>query len=251
MAGFCYFVEGDLKSLDLQTIEGLSLSYAFDSAPACRESAGKTPSGNRGLFFADSNRLGELMPGYYPDKQTWREMPTVEGQPRLFVGYWNDAKPTPQDLAREKPVDGLMVKLADGNMWQVPEVRNYNEQTNEWECRLPCYLDYDMSGKIKRGLPMAEYSLLWDATAPLGSELFDAEVEGRAPEVDDQQMADCVAALLQANYAVSFPELVVLGVLTDTGDLAFIVMAACKKDKLLLWMDTLQKKSGSPLTLTG
>lgn len=250
MAGFCYFIEGDLKSINLEKIAELGLAYAFDSAPACRESGMQNPSNSRGLFFADSRRLGDLAPGYYPDLQEWREMPTVEGRPRLFIGYWNDHKPTPKDLQREKLVDGLMVKLGDGLMWQVPEICEYSELVKEWECRLPSYLDFDMSGKVIKGRPVGDYLRLWDAVAPLASRIMESEAAGQESDVTDQELADAVALLLGANYAVTFPELSVLRLLTDTGDMALILAAACKKKKLLSWLDV-QKKSEYPPTSTG
>lgn len=245
MAGFCYFAECDLATLDHAKIVEWGLGYALESAPACRQSAMQTPTGHKGVFFGDSKRLGDLTPGYYPDEQEWRELPTVAGRPKIFVGYWRDRKPGPKDLTREKLVDGLLVKLADGNMWQVPEIREYSEASQQWECRLPCYLDFDQAGKLVRGRPLAQYQALWDATAPLGTRLFENDT------VTDQELADCAASLLGANYAVAFPELVVLDVLTDAGDLSLIVMAACKKAKLLAWMESLQKKSESPPTSTG
>lgn len=237
MSGFCYFIEGDLKSVDQKKITELGLGYAFDANPTCRELTGTTPSGHRGLLFGDTKRLGDLTPGYHPDIQVWREMPAVEGRPRLFIGYWKDHKPGPKDLQREQLVDGLLVKLGDGEMWQIPEIREYNEQSSQWECRLPSYLDFNATGRVIKGRPLAAYQELWDATAPLGSLLLEGGT------TTDEDLAECAAKLLTANYAVSLIELLVLQLLTDGGDLSLIVMAACKKAKLMSWLNTVQKKS--------
>lgn len=247
MAGFLYIIEGERKAVSLAEIAELGLGYAFDGSPTCCES--QSPSGVRGLCIADSSRLGDRVPGYYPQEQTWRELPAVAGRPRIWVGLWNAEKPTATSLQRGKMVNGLVVHLADGDRWQVPEVRCHDGQ--QWECRLPCYLDYDSDGKLKRGEPLLDYRALWESTSSIASALFAAETDGSRAEVTDQEMVDCAVSLLQANYAVSFPELVLLNTLSDGGDTALIVMAACRKDRLLGWVDLLQKKSESPATLIG
>ena len=250
MSGFVYFVETKQKSLDLDGIRELGLGYAFESSPECSEALGDTPTGGRGLFFADHERLGEMRAGYAPDEQSWRDLPNLEGQPRRAIGFWKHRRPTPNDLQRKQTATGLLVRLNDDEMWQIPTVRKWDEQSNEWLCDLPCLYDYDSQGKLCRGQAIEKYRHLWDITAPIASLLFAAETDPEAEEVTDDQAAEAAVELLKANYLVDLPELVVLDVLAK-GSLALIVNAAVMKDRLLEWIDTLQKKSDDPSTSTG
>jgi len=249
MVGFLYEADGARSSIDLDGIAAIGLGYAFENAPECSECLRESPLGGRGLIFADSKRTGGKRTGWYPEQQTWRELPEIDGQPRRAIGYWNEAKPTPADLARSTMLPGLLVRLADEQMWQVPTVREYDEGSNEWRCELPCLFDYNGKGELVRGLPLPAHKHLWDVTAPVASILFGAGDD--ATSVTDQQMCDVAVALLQANYVISLPELVVLGALSDNGLLAFIVHAATNRPQLLSWIEELQKKSNDPSTATG
>ncbi len=250
MAGFVYFVETKHKSLDLDGIRELRLGYAFESTPECSEALGDTPTGGKGLFFADHERLGKMRAGYAPEEQTWRDLPDLEGQPRRAIGFWKEHRPTPKDLQRKQTAPGLLVRLGDDEMWQIPTVRKWDEQANEWRCDLPCLYDYDKKGKLCQGQAIEKYRHLWDITAPIASLLFAAETDPDAEVVSDDQAAEVAVELLKANYLVDLPELVVLDALGE-GSLALIVNAAVMKDRLLEWIDTLQKKSEGPSTPTG
>lgn len=57
-----------------------------------------------------------------PDQQTWQK----SGCGRFYVGYWNDKKPTPADLAKPTLIDGPI-----RNGWQVPKVRSWLSEGDE------------------------------------------------------------------------------------------------------------------------
>ena len=236
MAGFLYFRAGDTRSVDHRSAAELGLDYALSDAQLTSREAIAGPAGLRGVVFADERQQAEA-PGYYADRQVWRELPRHEGRPRLFVGYYRDAKPTPAELLRERSLPGLIVTMADGLPWQVPEV--ISRESGESECRLPCQLDYDLDGRIVPGEPIEAYRVLWELITPIAAALFDGE------PLDDGQVQRGVVALLQANYRVALPELVQLGVLANDASLATAVMASCQYDELLRWADDLQKKSGA------
>jgi hypothetical protein len=250
VAGFLYFRSGDPRPIDPKGIERLGLGYAFSGSAECREINSASPSGKPGVVFADPKRHSGRAAGYHADAQTWRKLPIVEGRPEIWVGYWNDAKPGPEDLERQPMLAAdVAIRLADGNSWQVPKVREFNGVTGDWECLLPSLYDYGDNGKLFPAKPLAAYAHLWDVTTPVAMALcFNGD--GAAP-VTDEQVQEAAMALLRANYVVDMPELVLLGALS-TGDLfANIVMGACRGKALLSWIDELQKKSDSPSIPSG
>jgi hypothetical protein len=52
--------------------------------------------------------------GYYPDTQEWKVYPGWS------LGWEKDNLPRPNDLAREDPVGGEVLKLGDGREWTLP-----------------------------------------------------------------------------------------------------------------------------------
>lgn len=238
MAGFLYFWSGGPASISVAKASEFGLGYAFAGASIeTRQVNGNSPSGKAGLVFCDEKRQGGRVCGCDMANQTWRKMPDVEGRPELWVGYWNDAKPGPQDLQRETMLRGPLIKFADGNQWQIPIVRKWME--DRYESELPALLDYDSTGKITRGKPLAKYAELWDATTAIA----DAHVSGEAYTED--QLYDALFRLLAANYVVSFVELVSLGALADDGAIGVAVLASCRYDMLIDWIDSTQKKTES------
>lgn len=245
-SSFLYFWSGGPPSINADKITEFGLDYALAGASIeTRQVNSNSPSGSPGLVFCDSKRMGGRVAGCDMDAQTWRKMPDVEGRPELWVGHWNDAKPGPGDLQRGNVLGGLSAMLADGNRWIVPKVRHYDETLQVWQSDLPAYLDYDSTGKIIRGQPLEKYRQLYEDTAALA----DAELSGEP--VDEQTLYRAVFALLGANYVVSMPELVLLGALADDDSLSLVALTSCRYDKLLDWIDTLQKKTDSPTTLNG
>ncbi len=243
MAGFLYFISEDTRPLTPERIRAMGLGYAFTANPENSAVSGKSPNGKSGNVFADSTRQNGRRAGYYAEQQTWRKLPHVEGRPELWVGYWNDAKPTPEDLQRGKLLRGPKLTLADGAAWQVPIVRRFDEAAQRWESELPAYLDYDESGQVVRGQPVDEYTRLWELTAPLADAQFarDAGEEGATGPTDADVYA-AVAALLQANYVVDLPELIALRALQES-DAGTICLVACRYEQLMAWIADDQKKT--------
>lgn len=247
MAGFCYFLETQDSSISRETIEEVGLGYAFENSPECSESLAETPTGSHGVFFADHVRLGEGMrAGYFPDEQEWLVIPATD--PKIAVGYWSKHKPSPEDLMRESPLPGLAVKLADENFWTVPTVRKPTGQ--EWHCELPCRLTLNEQGRLVSGTPLSKYQRLWEITEPVAKRMLEADTHKGEP-LSDEQAASIAVELLQANYVIDVPELVLLNALATDGSLGIVCSVAVMKDRLLSWIDTLQKKSNDQQTDTG
>jgi hypothetical protein len=250
MAGFLYARAGT-KPIDAKAIDALGLRYAITGPVQNRETNSKGPNGGPCCLFAEESRQAGKSVGYYPDQQTWRKMPTIEGRPELWIGYWNDAKPTPTDMARRQMLRGASLKLADGNHWQIPIVRRYDDAAQRWESELPALLDFDDAGNVVRGAPVAAYASLWEATAPLADEQFAQDSgESDAKGLDEQQLYRAVVALLQANYVVALPELAMIGALADDESIATIVMVAVRYNALIGWVED-QKKTESQTEKSG
>lgn len=240
MAGFIYYVDGDAASVSLERLAELGLGYAFDRKPA-RCQTTNTPTGaGLGLLFADESRLGSKGIGYWPEQQTWFLLPPVADLPAMALGYFNDAPPTPADLARPTLIPGLTIQLTDGNHWQIPEIRELRD--GEWHSQLPYAYRCDERGKLVPGDPVKEYAHLWDVTEPIATELYDSSAEKRPSEVSDEDIGDCVGELLRANYYLSNFEIGSLELLS-AGQFELVVMAACKAKQLLEWSQDLEKKT--------
>lgn len=247
MAGFLYFVSSDLPSIDAKAA---GLGYAMQDSVETREAA-SGPGGRRGVVMYDPKRHEGKRIGYYRDQQTWRKLPADAGLPERWIGYWSDAPPTPDSLKREKMIRGASMRLADGHQWQIPIVRRFDDAAQKWESELPTYLDYDDNGRIVTGSVREEYASLWDATAPIADREF-AAAAGESPEAladCNQKLYGAVVALLQANYVVALPELIVMRTL-DEGTPSLVALASCRYDTLMKWLDDNQKKT-SPLTPNG
>lgn len=245
-----YFRSGDQRTLTKEGVAKLRLAYAFPAGIQCVQVNSNSPSKSQGLVFADPARHEGKRVGYFPDQQTWRKLPTVEGRPELWVGYWNDAKPGPGDLRRRELLRGPQLKLTDGQAWQIPIVRHFDDASQQWESDLPALLDIDDAGKLIKGTPLKEYSHLWDVTTPLADTQFANDSEISSREVTEEQVVTAVVALLQANYVVALPELIAIGALQEA-DLAMIALASCRYEALIGWLNTIQKKSSVPSTPSG
>ncbi|BBO34734.1 hypothetical protein [Lacipirellula parvula] len=244
---FLYFVGGDQRPVDFEKLAKWQLSFAIETSIENRP-VSTGPSGGAGnVFMEDAPGVDA---GYYPDDQTWSKMPAVEGRPELWIGYWNDRKPTPQTLKRAKLLRGPVLTLADGNEWQVPIVRRYDGAAQQWQCELPAYLAFDGTGKVGPGRPLAKYAHLWDATATIAELQFAKDAGDEAREPTQDELLAAVSALMGANYRVSLPELIALEALEET-HLALIVMVAVRYESLVNWLTTVQKKSSDLPTLSG
>jgi hypothetical protein len=249
LAGFLYFRSSDTRPITKDGIAKLGLSYAFSGHVTTRPTAATSPSGKSGLVLAEEARHDGKTVGYFPDQQTWRKFPSVEGRPECWVGYWNDAKPGPLDLARVKQLKGVPLTLADGNQWDIPIVRSFDGAQQEWISRLPSAWVCDENGDLVPGTePKAAYAHLWELTAPLADKILAIASGDEVDWVPDAQVGKVVKALLQTNYHVDATEIGLLEIVG--GEDAFAIIAvASRYDTLQDWMD--QKKTSDPSAESG
>ena len=254
MAGFLYFLSGTRRPMTAEAVRELGLGHILDGdgATSYREAQGNTPSGAPGVTFAAASRHDRDV-ALAPGKQTWRRLPKTIGGGNVWLGYWDDAKPTPSDLARAKQLPGPTVELADGHRWMVPLVLSLDLQAERYETALPTRWDFDDDGNWVRGAVGDEYAALWDAATPFADERFEmaAGREVARVEMDEQRLLACVTTLLQANYAVGQAELVMLGALADDQSTALVPLLACDFFELVQRAEAQKKSESQPVTSGG
>src|SRR4051812_19358849 len=97
---------------DPRQLEEVGLADFIAGAEFMPSAAG--PVAGRGVIVA-WRRPGHAMIGYHPETQTWLPAVPRDGLAagRFWVGLWNDAPLTPQDVARPYPQPGSRVELGD------------------------------------------------------------------------------------------------------------------------------------------
>lgn len=239
--GFIYFVSGDDRPVTTEKLKRWGLSYAFTGPLEHRPVNNHSPSGQPGGVFLEAARHEGKAAGYYKDQQTWRKLPRVEGRPELWVGYWNDAKPTSDDLLRKETIPGKVIMRLGGEGWSIPTLCELDDE-GKGESVLPAPMDYDEDGNLYVGRPIGTMAELWDLVHPVALGLcFGGSEGGREPT--DQEVQQAAFALITANYVVSMPELVCLGALQNDSSFRNIVIAACRGQWLLDTLEDLTKKN--------
>jgi hypothetical protein len=218
-----YYIAGRRKFLSKPELKALGLAHVTDdgSPPHNGESAG--PDGKNGWLVADTTRLGPYQPAYRPDEQQWRKRPRRQGDdgPDIHVGYYRAAPPTPATLARAELLSGPQMKLADGNLWQVPLVRMVRS-ASESDYALPRYVDVDDEGRPIAGAVIDRYCELvrrcdgvWEAwLAAISGAL--AKNQERFVVQFETWMEDA-AFVLGQNYRLDLFECVLLRLFTFDG----------------------------------
>jgi hypothetical protein len=248
MSGFLYFVSGEQRPPSTAKLAEWRLAYAFPKSPSHRSTMGG-PNGKSGSVLVDSDRQGDKKQGYFPDEQTWRKLPAVAGRPETWLGYWNDAKPTPADLLRADALPGeASIKLGDGHRWQVPTLCEFDHETQTGECALPAALDFNDDGELFATKPDGEYGALWDAVHPVALGLCFGV--GDMPAPSEKQIRDAAIALLATNYHVSMVELATLGALRNDGTSSTVVLAATRGKWLIDALAAVAKKNDTPPAAT-
>lgn len=252
--GFLYYRAGDQRTLTREGVAKLGLAYAFPGGIQCVQVNANSPSKSQGIVFADPARHEGKRVGYFPDQQTWRKLPTVEGRPELWVGYWNDAKPGPSDLERPNMLPGeVAMTLGDGKQWVIPTLTEFDPETRSGECKLPAPLDYDDDGNLFTTSPVGEYGELWDAIHPvaLGACFGSNEPDSEIKDASDAQLRSAAIRLLRTNYVVDMPELITLGCFRRDTTFRTIVIASCRGEWLMEAINELSKKNDDQTPAAG
>jgi len=231
MPGFLYYLPGEARKLTREELDEVGLTYAFDRNPTsngCR--AG--PGGKSGMVLAS----GDTKVGYYPDQQTWKRIPGNKAD--AWVGIYADSPPGPDDLARDKQLDGHLVELSDGHKWLIPKARQWIEEDGElrWQHTLPQRLARNEQGHWVPCGPVDKYARLAEIV----------NLWGPSQELSYDDAISCGLDILRANYTgLGFDEVELLS-LFDTDCLRVILGALMDQPT---WEDRLKKKQAD-LALT-
>lgn len=240
MAGFLYF-HAQPGRVGPQELAELGLDYAFDGAtPTSNLLKSRSPADAPGCLFADLKRLGKYQLDYRPDEQQWRKIP---GELPLWIGHYQAAVPTPEDLARPKMLDGELVELADGRKWQVPRVARLLRANN-----LPRAYDLDENGEWCLGGMAPEHERLWELVGEfvdaIEQAIREAPTDGDTATVtySTKDGLEASAELLRANYVVSRHEIAMLRLIRNDDCADAVLRAAADFATFETWA---QKKSAA------
>ncbi len=206
-----YFIEG-IKATSKDVLEQHGLDHLVGNQAGGRES-GTGPGGKPGCLVVDQSRFKRIQ--FSPDQQTWEPR---FGYPGTWVGMWNDSPPGPEELASEKQLDGPVVRLLDGNLWQIPLLREWSlfEGDVVYECCLPrVFMQCQETGRLKPGDVVRQYRQLWDDSVTVTEAMLGGGRSDNDPEFDSRFLDQFLGSLLAANYQVSLTEISLLQLIDE------------------------------------
>lgn len=184
------------------------------------------PTGEAGCVALASGD-DETAPGFYPDKQTWRD-----GYPWGSLGWENDKLPGPEDLLRKDAVGGEPMALGDGREWLLPllgpawqELPGDLVDTPEGGCEVV------MRESFKPLCKESEW--WWDTLRQLGGYQF-------------QRLANFVSDALATNYRVGWPEVGTLKLLSASPQEHTAILSALVGFKRLAEESKKKLQAGGP-----
>lgn len=217
MSTLLYYLPNETRGIKLPRVRELGLGYAFDDRMTPSE-VRHGPDDGVGVVLADPRHIDAAQIGYFPDRQQWRRIPGPAG---AYVGLRTDARPTPEDLARTQQQPGHLVKLRDGQAWEIPVARALVEDGAR--CALPAGTSIDDEGNWIRGHLAAAEAALWDvacrfwdsSVAPWLEEATPGESQSDSHTFDFAGENDAALTALTYNYRVGKAEVALLDLFDD------------------------------------
>ena len=159
------------------------------------------PGGSPGVLLApipaSGNRKGL---GYFPTRQRWQEFPRG-----LWAGVLTEEPPTPEELQRGTPINGYLLRLADGREWIVPTLRSPEGTQLPRQIVFPDPTNLEqVEERVK-----PDYQSIWEASAELVDVMFGVESEPQKPLA--WKIAWCLR-VLGLNYRIGPIEQSLLGI---------------------------------------
>lgn len=190
-----------------------------DEMPACGDLVGPGPGDLPGQVWT----WGDGIPAYLPDRQTW-----TEGRlGQYWFGVETAKPPTPDELLRRNPVEGLTQLLADGREWMLPSV-----------FRLPAVFGFDGRGEVAK-VPHPRYASFCDECGWA----IEAVIGGLKGDVLDWQRAfQFAVSALSINYRINAAVAIHLGLLND-GLLPTLLAKTSDVTRVYQIMDDLKKRT--------
>ena len=238
----------------MHDVKAWGIGYAFENPPQGLQCANLTPTGSAGYIFADKTRHGEGRVKMDMEAQTWRKMPRP-GQDDIYLGYWKDSPPGPDDVARATQLSGYSLKMQDGRQWLCPLVRFFDKASEQVVSGLPTKMALDASGEVTAGEVVDRYQYLYDAMDQYATAM---QADRLIQLLEDQSLSQvCKAArtLLQTNYVIDLPEIEALGLWQlardECMDAVRIIVAAIDFANYHEWDEASKKKTPSPAAAVG
>lgn len=220
-----YFLRGEtppsvtpqlLRNLGLGDVlaDCLDSPHEFGRRLALRSVVNRGPDGSGGVILqaipvhADCRGLG-----YFPDRQTWVNLPgELPEDAGIWWGWNHDYPVTPDDLRRPAALEGHEVRLGE-HVWTVPVLRRGGIRP-----ALPQTL-VRRNGRTELRL-RREWEHVWAAAGRAWDLLTTV------PSAEWDEVYDLCRTILRVNYRVGDPELELLAVL-DTENFREVLKAAC------------------------
>ncbi len=221
MAHLLYFWE-DRSTATRDDVTAAGLGYALGDGLSFGECRSTGPGGRGGICLC---RTAERF-GFYPERQQWRKILNDKGL-GLWVGYWLESPPAPEELERPKLLPGFPVTLLDGETYQIPAAYEWREHDDrlKWSESLPATADIDAKGEWSRGPVRPEYRRLWE----IATNTFDVFYGGGNPAdrtIAASDLRAVAAEVLAVNYRLTGIEVALLGLFDDPPNIARQILHA-------------------------
>lgn len=221
MGGFLYFIPEHVTSV--RQLDEWGLSYVFEKdGRGFYPCQGKGVEGVQGTVIGDERATQTQRITYKAAEQTWRKIAgdRSQGKP-CFVGFYNDAAPTPEELLRKDALGGHAIRLGDGNDWIIPVARGAAEEGGElrYFAKVPRRLELDENGAWISGTIVDRYAELWAVACKFWDAFTGAGVEktadGVAMRMEFNDLVNGAMTALSTNYRVRASEAALLGLLDE------------------------------------
>jgi hypothetical protein len=220
VAGFLYHLPSVTRSIPHSSFAEYGIGHAFDKTkrPTVVDVT-NGPGGSGGIVLADERHIEAVKIGYYPDKQTWRQVPRSEA----WVGFYADDRPIPKDCARDQMLNGHPVRLGDDNLWIVPVARRFSDENGELCQRvaLPVGNDLNASGEWVMNGILPRYQRLWDI-AVAWFDAFHLGLEESSEVLALSWVLDSASEVLASNYRIGRAECAALGLMNGQSSMAIL-----------------------------
>lgn len=241
MSGLLYYIDG-VKSAPLENDLKECGLYGQKVGSYCHTEI--FLNGTKGTVFGIKGKCSDdIKVGFYHEEQEWINIPKQDGsQGRLWIGYYKNNKPKPENFLKKDYLDGYFLELADGNKWVVPVARRYQEG-----CLLPKGTMMLVAGRIdefviEKYLPLQK----------IAEQLFvyfglDYDKEFQKDDgflCDDVSFFNTCVSVLSTNYNLDFRDISVLKLFTtdNTVEILKIVVDMPYIDRLIKLQQGIEKK---------
>lgn len=211
---FFYWIPGG-GPVTFSTLSEIGLGYAFEDGQLAKRQNSSGPDGQPGAIVCRSSSIWQDDCGYFPERQTWRKIPKLDG---IQIGWKNDFKiSSPAEISRPALLPGRNVTLEDGNAWQVPVARRWHKIENAaiYATALPCLGHLTDDGRWINGDVKERYRVLWDLVNGYQDAVetaFESAEEGAESVSVEYPIDELAIEALKTNYYVSHVEADILGI---------------------------------------